>query len=75
MVPILSSPKKLSAGWIYTLAFFGFGLVPLADSQAIDITQEGQELVIAEAVKMTFIVPKGGLKEASLRGSEFSWTY
>ena len=75
MVPILSLSEKLSANWIPTLALFGFGLVSSVDSQATNITLEGQELVLPRAAKMTFIVPKGGLEEASLRGSEFAWLY
>ena len=40
------------------------------ESQATDITLEGQELVLPGAAKMTLIVPRGCLEEASLRGSE-----
>ena len=72
MVPILSLSEKLSAGWIFTLALFDFELEFLADSRVTDITLEGQELVLPEVAKMTFIVPKAGLEEASLRGSEFA---
>ena len=70
MVPILSSSTKLSAGWIFTPALFGLGLVSSMNNQATDITQEGQEPALPGATKMTFIVPVGGLEEASLQGSE-----
>ena len=73
MVPILSSSEKLSANWISILALFSSGLLSLANSRAIDITLEGQEPVLLGAAKMTLIVPKGGLDEASLRGSEPVW--
>ena len=65
MVPILSSSEKLSANWISTLALLGSGLMSLVDSRAMDFTLEGQELVLPKAAKMTFIVSKGGLEEAS----------
>ena len=42
-------------------------------SQVTDITLEGQDPVLLEAANMTFIVPKGGLEEASFRGSEPIW--
>ena len=70
MVPILSSSEKLSTDWISIIAFFSFELLSLADSRAVDITLEGQESVLLGAAKMTLIVPRGGLKEASLQGSE-----
>ena len=66
MVPILSLPEKLSVSWISTLALFGSGLVSLADSRATVITLEGQERVLPRATKITFIVTKGGIEEASL---------
>ena len=66
MVPILSLSEKLSAGWISILALFGLGLLSSADSWATDITLKGQEPVLPEAAKMTLIIPKGGLEEASL---------
>ena len=47
----------------------------LADSRATNIALEGQEPILLGAAKMTFIVLMGGLKEASLQGSEFSWPY
>ena len=72
MVLILFATKKLSAGWISTLALFDSGLVSSADSRATDITLKEQEPILPGVAKMTFIVPKGGLEEASLRGSEFA---
>ena len=65
--------RKLSASWISILALFDSGLVSSMDSRAIDIILEGQEPVLPRATKMTFIVPKGGLEETSLRGFEFVW--
>ena len=73
MVPTLSLSEKPRTGWISVIAFFGFELLPLADSQATDITLEGQEPVLPGVAKMTLIIPKGGLEEASLRGSEPVW--
>jgi len=70
MVPILSSSEKSNTGWISTKAFFDSKLMSSEDSRATDITLEGQELVLLGAAKMTFIVPKGGLEEASLQSSE-----
>ena len=67
MVPTLSSSEKLNADWILTLALFGSEFESSADSQATDIILEGQEPVLPRAAKMTFIVPKGGLEEASLQ--------
>ena len=43
------------------------------DSQATYIILEGQDPVLPGVVKMTFIVPTGGLEEASLQGSELVW--
>ena len=43
------------------------------DRLATDITLDGQDLVFPGAEKMTLIVPKKGLKETSLRASEFAW--
>ena len=64
MVPILFSSEKLNDGRISILAFFDSELESSVSSRAIDITLEGWELVLPEAVKMTLIVPKGGLEEA-----------
>jgi len=68
MALILSSSKKLNAGRVSNLALFGPELAPSAGSRATDITLEQQELVLLRAAKMTLIVPKGDLEEASLRG-------
>ena len=73
MIPILSSFEKLNAGGVSNLALFDPELAPLAGSQAMDITLEGQEPVLLGAAKMTLIIPKGGLEEAYLRGSEPVW--
>ena len=73
MVLILSSSEKPKTGQISTLALLGFGSLLSAGSRAIDITLEGQEPVLPEAVKITLIIPKGGLEESSLLGSEFVW--
>ena len=73
MVPTLSSSEKLNASWILTLALFGPEFESSAESQATDIILEGQDPVLPEAEKMTFIMPKGGFEEASLRVSEPIW--
>ena len=73
MVPTLSSSEKLNVSWILTLTLFGSEFESSADSQVTDIILEGQDLVLLGAVKMTFIVPKRGLEEASLWGSELVW--
>ena len=73
MVSILSSIEKLSAGWIFILALFGSGLLSSADSRATYITLKGQEPILPRAAKMTLIVPKGGLEEASFWGFELVW--
>ena len=69
IVPILSSFEKLSASWISILALFGSRLLSSTDSGATNITLEGQELVLLGVANMTLIVPRGGIEEASLRGS------
>ena len=61
------------AGWILTLALFGPKFKSSVDSRVTGIILEGQDPVLPGAAKMTFILPKGGLKEASLRGSEPVW--
>ena len=43
------------------------------DRRATDITLNGHDPVLLGAVKMTLIVPKGGLKGISLRDSELAW--
>ena len=73
MVPILSSSEKLSVGQMFILALFGSRLLSSTNSRATNITLEGQESVFPRAAKMTLIVPKGGLEEAYLRGSEPVW--
>ena len=45
----------------------------LEDRRATDITLDGQDPVLPGVVKMTLIVPKGGLEETSLRDSELAW--
>ena len=66
MVSALSSFEKLSASWTFYLALFSPGLAPLVANRAIDITLDGREPVHLKVARMTFIVPKGGLEEASL---------
>ena len=70
MVPTLSSSEKLNAGWILTLALFGSEFEFSTDSRVTNITLEGQDSILLGAAKMTFIMPKGGLEEASLWSSE-----
>ena len=48
---------------------FGSGPESSTGGRVIDITLEGHEPVLLGAVKITFIVPMGGLKEVSLQGS------
>ena len=43
------------------------------DRQATDITLDGQDPVLPDAIKMTLIVPKGGLEGISLQDSELAW--
>ena len=66
MVLALSLFEKLSASWTFYLALFSPGLAPFVANRATNITLDGREPVRLEVVKMTFIVPKGGLEEASL---------
>ena len=73
MVLTLSSSEKLNVGWMLTLALFGLEFESSTDNRATDIILEGQDSVLPRAVKMTFIVPKRGLEEASLRDSEPVW--
>ena len=73
MVPILSSSEKSSTCGASFLALFGFELLSSVDSRATDITLEEQEPVLPGAAKMTLIIPRGGLEEASFRGSEPVW--
>ena len=53
------------------MALLGSELLLSAGNRATDITLEGQEPVLPGAAKMTLIIPKGGLEESSLLGSEF----
>ena len=75
MVPILSSSEKLNADRISTLALFGLKLESSACSQAIDITLKGWEPVLPGAIKMTLIVPKGGLEEAFPWAPGLAWPH
>ena len=73
MVPILFLFEKLKVSWISTLALFGLKLKSSTYSQATDITLEGWELVLLGAAKMTLIVPKRALEEASVRDPNPTW--
>ena len=75
MVPILSPSENPSTGEAHFLAFLDSQLSSSVESWATDITLERQEPVLPRAVRMTFIVPMGGLKEASLRVSRFACPY
>ena len=66
MIPILSLSEKPSTCGASFLALFYSKLLSSVDSRAIDITLEGREPVLLGAAKMTLIVPRGGLEEASL---------
>ena len=71
MVLTLSSSEKPRTNQISTLALFGSELLLSAGNRATDITLKGREPVLLGVTKITFIVPKGGLEELSLLGSEF----
>ena len=43
------------------------------DRRAMDITLDGQDHVLPDAVKMTLIVPKGDLEGTSFRDSKLAW--
>ena len=45
----------------------------IEDRQATDIILDGQDPILPDAVKITLIVPKGGLEETSLRDLELAW--
>ena len=67
----LDGSDVIKTDQISILALFGSKLLLLAGNRATDITLEGQEPVLPGAAKMTLIVPKGGLEESPLLGSEF----
>ena len=72
-VPTLSLFEKLNIGRISTLALFDSCSKSLIGSRATDITLDGWELVLPKATRMTLIVLKMALEEASLRGSDPAW--
>ena len=49
-----------------TLAFFGSSLVSPEDRWATDIILDGHDPILPGALKITSIVPKGGLEGISL---------
>ena len=64
-VPSLSLFEKPNTNGIPILILFGIELKPSSGQQDIDITLEGQDSVLPRAANMTFIVPRGGLEDAS----------
>ena len=70
MVPSLSSSEKPKTNGMFILALFDVELQSSVGDRDIDNTLEGQELVLPRAVKITFIMPRGSLEEASSRISE-----
>ena len=50
---------------MFILALFDVELQSLVKDQDTDNTLEGQEFVLLEVAKITFIVPRGSLEEAS----------
>ena len=70
MVPTLSSSEKPNTNGMPILALLGIELDSSAGQRDTDITLEGQDPVLPEAAKITFVVPKESLKEESPRNSE-----
>ena len=73
MVPTLSSSEKPNTNGMHILALLGIELDSSAGQRDTDITLEGQEPVIPGAAKLTFIVQRGSLEEASPRSFEPAW--
>ena len=73
MVPTLSSSEKPKTNRMSILALLDIELFFSAGDRDIDSTLEGQDLVLPEVAKITFIVPTGSLEEASPRISEPAW--
>ena len=73
MVPTLSLSKKLKAGQTSILALFSLRVESSARGRAMDNTLEGREPILPGIAKITLIVPKGTLKEASLRDPNPAW--
>ena len=73
MVPILSSSENPGTDEAPFLDLLDSRSLSSVESRAIDITLEGKGPVLPGAARMTFIVPIGGLKDMSLRGSWFVW--
>ena len=73
MVPSLSSSKKPNTNGIPILTLFSIELEPSFGQQDTDITLEGQDPVFPRATNMMFIVPRGGLEDASPQNAEPVW--
>ena len=73
MVPTLSLSKKLKASRTSILAIFSSGVESYTRGRAMDNTLEGREPILPGTAKITLIVPKGTLKEASLRDPNPAW--
>jgi len=65
-VPTLSSSEKLKAGRTSILPLLGSRVKFFANDRAIDITLNGWKPVLPRAARISLIVPKGDLEEASL---------
>ena len=64
-VPTLSSSEKLKAGQTSILLLLESGIRISANGRSIDITLDGWEPVLPGVVRITLIIPKSGLEEAS----------
>ena len=72
-VPTLSSSKKLKVGWTSILLLFRSGFKSSTNGRLIDITLDRKEPVLPKVVRITLIVPNGGLEEASLYVPDLAW--
>ena len=73
MVPSLFLSEEPKTNGISVLTHFDIELESSSGQQDADIILEDQDLVLPEATNMTFIVPKGGLEDASPRNVEPVW--
>ena len=60
--------KNRETGWISILALFGSKLESSIGSRITDITLNGEDPILPMVAKITLIVPRGGLEEASSKG-------
>ena len=73
MVPTLSSSEKPKTNGMSILTLLDIDLYSPAGDRDTNSTLEGQDPVLPGAAKITFIVPKGNLEEASPHISEPAW--